>query len=353
MTTTALKPQVAGERERFYSDLEAESMRALWKVMGGFVLPEPNSPARPAVWEFEHIRPLINRSGDLISAEEAERRVLILENPGLSGSSLITRTLYCGIQLIKPGEIAGAHRHTQNALRFVLEGEGGYTAVDGEKVYMHPFDLILTPNWAWHDHANEVDGEMIWLDGLDLGMVQLFDGAFSDQLQDEKQHPESRPAGDTLARYGHNMAPIGQNHIAGSDGARPLIHYPYAQWRETLDAMPRAGDPDPHFGYKFEFINPLDGSAVMQTISAFVQLVPAGMTTSKAQVTDGTVYTIAEGEGTATVGDQSFKLKPLSTFVVPAWVPLELSASSDLVLFSYSDRVAQKALGLWREKLAD
>jgi hypothetical protein len=80
--------------------------------------------------------------GTLITAREAERRVLVLENPGLRGASSITRTLYAGLQLILPGEVAPSHRHTQSALRFVLEGKGAYTAVDGERASMHPGD-----NW--------------------------------------------------------------------------------------------------------------------------------------------------------------------------------------------------------------
>lgn len=145
------------------------------------------------------------RAGDLISAEQAERRVLIMENPGLPGQAAITPSLYAGLQLVLPGEVAPCHRHTQNALRFVMEGSGAYTALDGEKAVMEPFDLVLTPAGQWHDHGNETTQPMIWLDGLDIPTVRLFDAQFSERL-DQPTHPVTAPPGDTLARYSATCA---------------------------------------------------------------------------------------------------------------------------------------------------
>ena len=96
-------------------------------------------------------------SGSLITAKEAVRRVLILENPAMPGSACITPSLYAGLQLILPGEVAPSHRHTQSALRFIVEGEGAYTAVDGERTIMREGDFVITPTWTWHDHGNEFD----------------------------------------------------------------------------------------------------------------------------------------------------------------------------------------------------
>ena len=127
----------------------------------------------PALWKYRDVRPYLMESGELISAEEAERRVLVLENPGMRGASSITHSLYAGLQLILPGEIAPSHRHIQSALRFVIEGNGAYTAVDGERVTMHPGDFIITPSWTWHDHGNPGTEPVVWLDGLDVPMVVL------------------------------------------------------------------------------------------------------------------------------------------------------------------------------------
>src|SRR5678816_4696830 len=124
------------EREQFYKTIDKSSMTPLWEVLGNLVTKEPVSPAKRQIWPFDDVRPYVLEAGRLITAKEAERRVLVLENPGLRGQSRITHSLYAGLQLILPGEIAPAHRHSQSALRFILQGRGAYTAVDGEKVTM-------------------------------------------------------------------------------------------------------------------------------------------------------------------------------------------------------------------------
>jgi len=182
-------------------------MTPLWDVLGDLVIPQPRTPCVPALWRFDDVRPHILEAGRLISAKEAERRVLVLENPGLRGQSCITRTLYCGLQLILPGEVAPSHRHTQTALRFVVDGEGAYTAVDGERTTMHPGDFIITPSWTFHDHGNPGDTPVIWLDGLDIPIVAFFDAGFAERYPDDVQ-PVVKPEGDALARYGANLLPV-------------------------------------------------------------------------------------------------------------------------------------------------
>ena len=141
----------------------------------------PVTPALPANWDYDNVvRPYLMQAGGLITAKEAERRVLILENPGLRGQTCITHSLFAGLQLIMPGEVAPAHRHTQSALRFIIEGSGAYTAVEGERTLMQPGDFVITPSWTWHDHGNDTDRPMVWLDGLDIPIVRLFDASFAE-----------------------------------------------------------------------------------------------------------------------------------------------------------------------------
>jgi gentisate 1,2-dioxygenase len=331
-----------------YESMAPEGLTPLWEVLSALVQDEPRSPAVVHKWSYSKIRTFLMRAGDIISAEQAERRVLILENPGIPGQSAIIPSLYAGMQLILPGEIAPCHRHAQCALRFVMEGAGAYTTVDGEKAIMHPFDLVLTPGMQWHDHANPTDRPMIWLDGLDIPTVRLFDASFAERLP-EKTHPETAVPGDTLRRYGGNMRPLRGSTADRRPAHQPLFHYPFAQWRANLVAMAAASDIDPHLGHALEFINPANGGSVMPTISAHVRFLPAGFETKPRRSSDGTVFVVVEGDGTALVGGQEHQLAERDVLAVPSWNELRLRAGSDLILFAFSDKASQEKLNLYKE----
>ena len=213
----------------------------------------------------------------------------------MRGQSCITRSLYCGLQLILPGEIAPSHRHTQSALRFIVEGSGAYTAVNGERTTMHPGDFIITPAWTWHDHGNPEGGEpVVWMDGLDIPILALFDAQFAENYPEDVQPVTSRE-GTSLARYGSNLAPL--DPVAPFGKTSPIFSYPYARSREALAALAKNGDPDACHGWKMQFINPLTGGPAMPTIGAFIQLLPQGFRSAAYRSTDGTVYSVAEGNG--------------------------------------------------------
>src|SRR5579862_764430 len=133
-----VKPETSAERREFYERLAGKSTAPLWEALARLVTPEPRPLCVPAIWKYDEIRPLLLEAGRLITAKEAERRVLVLENPGMRGQSQITGSLYAGLQLVMPGEVTSTHRHVASALRFIVEGQGAYTAVDGERVTMHP-----------------------------------------------------------------------------------------------------------------------------------------------------------------------------------------------------------------------
>ena len=341
----AHQPRRAGARAEFYSRLDKDNLTPLWEVLHALVPPLPNSGCVPALWKYKDIRPFIMESGRMISAAEAIRRVLILENPGMRGQSCITRSLYCGLQLILPGEIAPSHRHTQSALRFIVEGSGAYTAVDGERTTMHPGDFIITPSWTWHDHGNPGGEPVVWMDGLDIQILQLFGAQFMETYPQAEQ-PVSKNEGDSSVRYGNNMVPLGPLPASKTS---PIFNYPYERSRETLESLSRNNAADACHGWKMQFINPLTGGYAMPTIGAFIQLLPRGFKSSPYRSTDGTIYSVAEGTGTVTIGSESFGFAPRDTFVVPSWQPVRFEATGDAVLFSYSDRPAQVALGLHRE----
>ena len=334
-----------GERADLYRRMAPGNLAPLWEVLHDLVPPQPQTPCVPALWKYRDIRPFIMESGKVITAKEAIRRVLILENPGLRGQSAISRSLFCGLQLILPGEIAPSHRHTQSALRFIVEGSGAYTSVDGERTTMHPGDFIITPPWTWHDHGNPGSEPVVWMDGLDIHIVRLFDAGFMETFPEEVQ-PVTRKEGDSYARYGNNMAPLGP---LPSSKTSPIFNYPYARSRETLETLSRNGDPDACHGWKMQFINPLTGALAMPTIGSFIQLLPKGFKSGTYRSTDATVYSVVEGSGKAKIGDTEFAFEPRDTFIVPSWHPVSFESDAGCVLFSYSDRPAQLALGLWRE----
>lgn len=331
-----------------YDEMAPASLTPLWEVLSALVLREPQSPAKVHRWSYDEARNYLMRAGDLISAEQAERRVLILENPGLAGQSAIVPSLYAGFQLILPGEIAPCHRHAQCALRFVLEGEGAYTTVDGEKAIMRPFDLVLTPSMQWHDHGNPTDKPMIWLDGLDIPTVRLFDASFAEHLP-EKVHPETAPFGDTLARYGSNMRPMRGTSADRRPAGQPLFHYPYDRWRAALAELSATAQPDPHVGHALEFINPANGGPVMPTISAHVRLIPIDFTTQPRRSSEGMAVVVVEGSGAITINGDTIALSPRDVISVPSWHTVTIHADTDLVLFAFSDKASQQALNLYRE----
>ncbi len=176
---------IAAPRQDFYQRIAKLNAAPLWEVLGEIVGARPHPSAVPALWRYDEMRPFLMESGELITAREAERRVLMLENPGFPGGSRIAQSVYAGLQLVLPGEFTSSHRHVACALRFILEGEGAYTAVDGERVTMHPGDLVLTPSWTFHDHGNPGGSPVVWLDGLDIPIVNFFDSSFAEHLPDE------------------------------------------------------------------------------------------------------------------------------------------------------------------------
>jgi gentisate 1,2-dioxygenase len=339
-------PVETPERRAFYSRIDKQNMTALWTVMGSLITPEPKSACQPVLWRFDDIRAAMLDAGRLITAKEAERRVLVLENPGLRGQSKVTTSLYAGVQLVLPHEVAPAHRHSQSALRFVLEGNGAHTSVDGERTPMHPGDFIITPSMTWHDHGNETDEPMFWLDGLDIPLIQFLDASFVERLNEDEQ-PIGRPIGDSQARYGANLLPVDQKRGAT---ASPIFNYPYDRTREALQQLTRSGAYDPCHGIKMRYANPLTGEHAMPTMGTFIQLLPKGFKTSRYCSTDATVFAVAEGSGRSRIAETTFDWGPRDIFVVPSWQPVVHEAiDGDGVLFSFSDRAVQEKVGVWRE----
>jgi len=338
-------------RQQLYSDMSPLNLTPLWEVLHALVPKEPKSPCAAAHWKYDEVRPFLMRAGEAITAEEAVRRVLILENPALRGQSCATQSLYAGLQLILPGEVAPSHRHTQSALRFIVEGSGAYTAVDGERTIMRPGDFIITPSWTWHDHGNDSHVPVVWLDGLDIPLIRFLDAGFAEN-DTARSQVVTRKEGTSFAAFGHNMAPVRSTSPFGKTS--PIFSYPYDRSREALDQLERNAPIDDWDGVKLRYVNPLTGGSPMPTMQTFMQKLPAGFLGKPWRQTDGAVYSVVEGVGEAVIeGDGTqlrFRFSPRDHFVIPSWHTARFASERGCVLFSYSDRPVQEALGIHHEE---
>src|SRR5262245_1843230 len=244
-----------------------------------------------------------------------------------------------------PGEIAAGHRHTASAIRLVLDGKSAYTTVEGERTLMSSGDFVLTPNWTPHDHGNMTDRPMIWLDVLDVPMINAFEAMFSEALDSESQPVNSRD-GDSLLFYGSGVLPSGARPKSGHS---PVINYTYARMRPILERMRQAGKIDKRHGAQLRYVNPLTGGWAMSTMGAQLALLPAGFEGEGYRATDGTVFVCLKGRGTTRIGDADFDWSESDIFVAPPWQRYSHRSNDESVLFSISDRPAQEALGIWRE----
>jgi gentisate 1,2-dioxygenase len=308
--------------QEYYTRLSAQHVTPAW--IGGGISIEPQSKAVPYLWRWRDLRPQAIRAAELVGTAQAERRVLRLSNPNLSG--VASNTLVANIQIVMPGEIARAHRHSAAALRLIIEGRGGYTVVNGERVPMYPGDLVLTPNWSWHDHANDTDAPMIWLDGLDTPLVRMLEAGFYEEYSQERQD-------------------------LGAAVNASEWHYPMAETRAALQRL-AAANGDTGEEISLEYKSRVTGGPVMPTIACYMQLLRPGETTQACRRVCCTNYHVVEGAGYSIVGDQRFDWEDKDVFTVPSWAFCEHVNSGDrpAYLFSFSDAPVMKALGLYREE---
>lgn len=310
--------------ESFYASLPSQNVAALWTQLDKMVPPHPNPSASIASWKYKEMRPSLLEAGDIIGAEEAERRVLMLVNPSLS-APCTTDSIYAGLQLILPGEVAPAHRHVAFALRFIIEGTNGFTAVEGEKITMERGDVILTPSWHWHDHGNEGTEPMIWLDGLDLPLYQFLHVNFAEPYAD-KRYPST---------------PVSASKFK----------FPWAPVQKALDAV--EGD------YAIHHYRHTDGSHLSKTLSGQAERISAGTTTPPKQETTSFVYHAFQGDGYSVITlpdgktQKTVEWTSRDTFTVPAWSSISHTCTQkagQAYLFAINDRPMVESLGLHRSK---
>ncbi|MGQ4615594.1 cupin domain-containing protein [Nocardia sp. R7R-8] len=336
-----------------YLAIEASSASPLWRYYGELFRSEPKSRAIPYLWEYQQLRPHMMHFAGALSLEEAERRVLMLVNPGMTEPPATVNSLYAGIQIILPGETAQAHRHTANAFRFIIEGEGAYTTVNGERIHMRPGDLLLTPGWHWHDHCHEGDGPMMWLDGLDYPLTNALEAGFF-ELYHERVQPSATPDDLSSRQFIHGRLNPTWLHTDSLNS--PIGNYP---WAETAKAL--AGISDDAVGSRFdgvmlEYTNPNTGGPVLPTTACRISRLRPGFRGLPHRHTSATIYHVVGGEGRTEVDGEVLSWGPKDIFAIPGWAThrhLNGSRSNEALLMSYTNEPVLRALGMFREEAVD
>jgi len=322
------------------SELEKNQLSGFWKTR----VPLHASEA-PYLWKWEELLDGLMKASETIGIEQAERRAIQLVSPHLPIKSP-SHTLQFSFSIVNPGEVARAHRHNMAAIRFVVQGKGAYTAVDGEKFPMAEGDLILTPNWTWHDHHNESEDPIIWLDGLDGPLIRSLNVLFFEEYEKPEQ-PVTRETGESLSRLGFARAPKkDETHLRG-------VPFRYA-WQDTYKALKTMSDSerDPYDGTLLRYINPATGGFTYPTMSCEIQLFKAREKTRIHRHTSTALYNVFKRRGRTAVGECHLEWKKGHSFVVPLWQPHSHENLSDeeALLFSINDRPVMEALQLYREE---
>ena len=274
--------------DEYYRELDRLDSGALWTVANDIEPWEPHSFSAPTLWRWSDLRTQALRSLDLVSPEDAGRRVVYLRNPQRREISAVCGLLFSGIQVMRPGERASAHRHGASALRFVMEGSGGYTVVDGHRVDLHPRDFVLTPGGTWHDHGVDDDGEIcLWQDGLDIPLANALEANWYEVHPDHYQGVDHPPNDSAGAFGGPALLPV---DYSWDRPYSPLLRYPFDATYESLHRAAAAGIESPFDGVMLRYTNPHTGGHVMATMGAAMQLLRPGEATRAHRHTGNVVY---------------------------------------------------------------
>ena len=330
----------------YYDGLVAKNTLPLWPALRS-VLPygKPVRKTKPVLWRYADVRPDVIRAGELTPIEKAERRVIVMCNPGLGLENMqATPTIYIGLQLILPGETAPNHRHSPSAVRFVVEGKGGFTVVRGEKLPMEKGDLILTPPGLWHEHGHEGEGPVIWLDALDLPLVYGIDASYAIEA---KPQAVTDPGNASAARFAQGgVIPYASLTRARAD--YPLLRFPWRGVRQALADMARvtpAGEPV-HVAY----VNPETGRECLPTLGFSALMLRAGEELALPRRSASAVLHVVEGGGTAVVDGVALPFGESDTLAVPTHADVRLanaSGKAPAFLFMVDDAPLHRKLGFY------
>jgi gentisate 1,2-dioxygenase len=329
------------ELSELYEDFDRENLTPLWTQLDDLMPMQPTPRAVAHVWRWNTLYPLAQRAGDLVPVGRGgERRAIALANPGLPGTAFATPTLWAAIQYLGPKETAPEHRHSQNAFRFVVEGEGVWTVVNGDPVAMRRGDFLLTPGWNFHGHHNETDQPMAWIDGLDIPFVNYTDTSFF-EFGSERVTDDATP---DISRSERLWAHPGLRPLSALDRqvSSPIAAYRWvhtdAALREQLELEDEGYPATVEQGHAaVRYTNPTTGGDVLPTIRAEFHRLRSGTTIPVRREVGSSVWQVFSGAGAVTMDGARHELGTGDLFVVPSWVPWSLSAADELDLFRFSD----------------
>ena len=329
----------------YLSELARANLVPLWPSLRSLLPPRaPNTATLPSHWRWKAIRPLLLRAGDLTPMEKAERRVLVLANPGRGLENLqASATIYLGMQLVLPGETAPSHRHTPNAARVVVEGEGAVTVVDGESCPMLPGDLILTPTGQWHEHRHEGRVPVIWLDVLDLPLMVYLDVSYAIEGTPQQARPAeyAYPAG--------GLAPLA--HGRRAQGAYPLLRYEWQRTRDALQAL--SGSCEQGTPVQLAYVNPETGGDCLNTFAFAALMLRPGEEVMLPRVSAARVFHAVEGNGEAQLNDTAINFEQADTFCAPGLASVRLnnrSSGAPVFLITADESPLQRKLGVYEQR---
>jgi gentisate 1,2-dioxygenase len=328
----------------FEEELKKKHFRGYWQANRGDVAREPVASFEPYLWKGKDLYSLIQRAGDEVGLETSFRRVIQMTNPSLQGGT--THTLTLNLQMLKPGEHAGAHRHIAGAIRFITKGRGARLIVEGESFEIGEGDFATTPNWTWHDHLNESNETLMWLDVLDSPLVKM--------LQVDFHEPYSAPHQPITRAEGTSYRELGaiRPSWVKSDSIQPPA-YVY-RWENTEKALQAVGERpgDPYDGILLQYVNPLTGGPTLPTFNCAIQMLRPGEKTKAHRHTSSAIYHVFRGKGATVIGETRYEWEEGDSFVVPLWHHHhhENSHTDPAILFLMNDQPLMEALGFYREE---
>ncbi|WP_405846560.1 cupin domain-containing protein [Streptomyces sp. NBC_01518] len=335
-----------------YRDLAAKDLQPLWEL-SGLLTPTPRTKAVPYRWSGKELRELGQRAGDLVPVGRGgDRRVLSLSNPGLNGSPYATATLWGAVQYLGPGETAPAHRHTPAALRFVLDGAGVWTLVNGDPLSMEAGDLILTPSWTWHEHHNPGSTPMTWFDALDLPLVEALESVFFEPGHESAAATEVRTRSLSERRYGGGPGLLPNDGAPAPAAHSPLLRYPWHATDRALDLqLADAQGNAARTGHAcLRFADPTNGRDVMPTMRCQMHRYLPGHTAPAMRRTGSSLAAVFRGSGAVLLNGVRYDVAPGDLVAVPSWTSVAVIAEESVDLFTVSDAPVLEALALYREE---